>query len=154
MQTAEDLEQFDHDIALDEDLRAMIVERLHPHAIYGHTKTHSSRVSYLLNYMFPKSLLSQYTFSGRKKCVEERRAQNNRRAFAEFTGIMGIIKAVINHKLQPQEEITNDELVKAVANSLKRAWNNRHTKTPVYVTEVPTFIKPMEVVDAEIYEED
>lgn len=154
IQEPEILDQFDQDIALDDELRAIVIERLHPHAIFGHTRTHSSRVSYLMNYMFPRSLLSQYTFSGRKKHVEERQAQDERRAFAEFSGIIGIIKAIINHKLIPEEELTNDEIVKAVSSSLKRAWNNRHTKTPVYVSDIPTYNKPqLEVLDPDNDEE-
>lgn len=154
MRDADLLEQFNNDVAKDDELRAIVIERLHPHAIFGHTRTHSSRVSYLLNYMFPKSLLCQYTFSGVKKQVEERLAQDHRRAFAEFSGITGIIKAIINHKLIPEEELTNEEIAKAVSNSLKRAWSNRHTKTPVYVGNIPTFRKPqLEVLDPDNDEE-
>jgi Domain of unknown function (DUF4806) len=155
IQDSEALEQFDHDIALDDELRTIVIEKLHPHAIFGHTRTHSSRVSYLLNYMFPRSLLSQYTFSGRKKLVEERQAQDNRRAFGEFNGIIGIIKATINHKLVPEEELTSEEIIKAVSSSLKRAWNNRkQLQTPVYVHDIPNFTKPqLEVLDPDNDEE-
>lgn len=107
--------------------------------------------------MFLRTLLAQYTITGRrKKSHHERNTQIfAKKPFSEFIGIIGLVKAVVNHKLHVLELLTDEEVIHSVGSALKRAWDRRNIPATKLVTQLPDYSKDfiIEELDPDMEEE-
>jgi hypothetical protein len=85
--------------------------------------------------------MSQYTMTGRKKkSLQDRQTEIYvKKPFSQFVGIIGLVKAIVNHKLHVLEMLTDEEVIRSVGSALKRAWDRRNIPATKLLTQLPDY---------------